>query len=260
MSQLGSVSAKDLDTPSVGLNSWEGLWSHPADSANEHPWNSVWLLQPHKDFHVLQPAMLWWELNRAWEGQFCIWLTKLRPCESFRGHQLGRAQHLRGWLFSVQLEQAPEKENWGKPWTLQSLASMLLLTLSVCDVLFSSYKAGNNFASDPLSLVWGKSFHHKFIIIWQRIAENTQVSKKQNFSKHFATYELSPQLHLLCILCLHIWTVRSKITWYSVSPLNRSVQDSSEKQPSNAGLSVAGSSLLQASGVVWWFPADGSLP
>lgn len=166
MSQLGSVSAKDLDTPSVGLNSWEGLWSHLADSANERPWNSVWLLQPHKDFHVLPPAMLWWELNRAWEGQFCIWLTKLRPCESFRGHQLGRAQHLRGWLFSVQLEQAPEKENWGKPWTLQSLASMLLLTLSVCDVLFSSYKAGNNFASDPLSLVWGKSFHHKFIIIW----------------------------------------------------------------------------------------------
>lgn len=90
----------------------------------------------------------------------------------------GWAEHLRGWLFSTQLEQASEKENWGKPWTLQSLAQTLPLALSVCDVLFSSYRAGNNFASDPLSLVWGKSFHHNLPSIWERIAEKPQVASK----------------------------------------------------------------------------------
>lgn len=86
---LALYPTKDLDTAFVGIHSWEGLQSHPADPANKQLWNSVQWLQPYDDLHVLQPATLYGCLNWARESHFCRWVTKLHPCESLRGHRSG---------------------------------------------------------------------------------------------------------------------------------------------------------------------------
>ena len=96
-------------------------------------------------------------LNWAWESHFCRWVTKLQPCERFRGHRSGvsTATYRDGCSPSSScrwLRKKTEASLGPCSHCHQCFYSFFLVAV----LYFSCYRAGNNSASDPLSLIRGK--------------------------------------------------------------------------------------------------------